>query len=148
VNAADAANRRADGDLAVMDDASSPTLISFSGDLTHETIGAFYEVYNTLHFGLLESTYAGALHVELLALGIPVEREPLLRVYYKGHVVGAYRADLIVDRRLVLELKSMAKVGHPEKRQLLHYLRATNIRVGLVLNFGPASADFLRVVNG
>jgi GxxExxY protein len=75
---------------------------------------------------------------ELLAQGIPVEREPLLRVYYNGHVV---------DGRLILDLKSMAKVGHPEKRQLLHYLRATNIRVGLVLNFGPASAEFLRVVN-
>src|SRR5258705_12753963 len=110
-----------------MDDDSSPRPLPFTGDLTHETIAAFYEVYNTLHFGLMESAYAGALHVELLAQGIPVEREPLLRVYYKGYVVGAYRADLIVDGRLILELKSMAKVGHPEKRQLLHYLRATNI---------------------
>ena len=135
-----------------MDDASSspddgPDSISFAGDLTHQTIGAFYEVYNTLHFGLMESVYAGAMNVELLARNIPVEREPLLRVYYKGHVVGAYRADLIVDGRLILELKSMAKVGHREKRQLLHYLCATNIRVGLVLNFGPQSAEFLRVVN-
>jgi GxxExxY protein len=126
--------------------ASPGNPVEFGGDLTHEAIGAFYEVYNSLRFGFLESVYTGALHVELLERGIPTEREALLSVRYKGQVVGAYRADLIVDGRLILEIKSLAKAGHPEKRQLLHYLRATDMRLGLVLNFGP-SAQFLRVIN-
>ena len=121
--------------------------VNFAGDLTHEAIGAFYEVYNTLQFGLLESAYARAMEVELIQQGIPVEREAPLSIHYKNHLIGAYRADLIVDRRLVLELKTQAEVGHPEKRQLLHYLRLTNIRVGLLLNFGP-EAKVLRVING
>jgi GxxExxY protein len=134
-----------------MDDESTPIVPresshSFAGDLTHEVIGAFYEVYINMCFGYLEAVYAGALHVELLALGIPVEREQLLRVHYKGHVVGAYRADFVVDGRLILELKTMSTVGHLEKRQLLHYLRTTNMRLGLVLNFGP-TPQFLRVIN-
>ena len=135
-----------------MDDESPPNVPrnayrSFAGELTHEVIGAFYEVYNCLQFGFLESVYCGALHLELVARGIPCEREALLHVQYMGRVVGAYRADLIVGGRLLLELKTMSKAGLPEKRQLLHYLRATDIHLGLLLNFGP-NAQVLRVVNG
>lgn len=134
-----------------MDDESTRILSersahSFVGDFTNEVIGAFYEVYNNLRCGYLESVYAGAMHVELLDLGLPVEREVPLPVSYKGRVVGVFRADMIVGGRLVLELKSIAEIGSPQKRQLLHYLRTTNMRLGLVLNFGP-SAQFLRVVN-
>ena len=120
---------------------------SFAGDSTRECIGAFYEVYNTLRYGLLESVYAKAMELELLEMGLHVEREAALQVHYKGHVVGLYRADLIVGGRVVLELKTQADIGHPERRQLLHYLRITNLRVGLLLNFGP-EAKVMRVVNG
>lgn len=119
---------------------------SFVGDGTHEVIGAFYEVYNILRFGYLESAYAGAMHVELCDLGIAVEREVPLPVRYKGHVVGMYRADMIVGGSLVLELKSIAEIGPAQRRQLLHYLHTTNMRLGLVLNFGPR-AQFQRVIN-
>jgi GxxExxY protein len=61
-------------------------------------------------------------------------------------VVGVYRADFVIDDLVILELKTMSKIGHAEKRQLLHYLRATDMRLGLVLNFGP-EASFLRVIN-
>jgi GxxExxY protein len=84
---------------------------SFLGDFTNEVIGAFYEVYNILRCGYLESVYAGAMHLELLDLGLPVEREVPLPVTYKGRVVGVYRADMIVGGRLVLELKSIAAHG-------------------------------------
>lgn len=125
----------------------APAQSRFAGDLTHECIGAFYEVYNALRYGLLESTYANALELELLERGLPIEREAGLQVHYKGRVVGLYRADIIVDGRLILELKAQGDIGHPERRQLLHYLRVTRLRLGLVLNFGP-EAKILRVVNG
>jgi GxxExxY protein len=70
--------------------------------------------------------------VELLARGIPSEREAPFQVWYKGVAVGMYRADFIIGGRLVLEIKSMGKAGRPEKRQLLHYLRTTNMPVGHV----------------
>lgn len=117
------------------------------GQLTGEIIGAFFEVYNTLRFGHLESTYGGALAVELEIRGLRFRRECPLDVHYKERLVGHYRADFIVEGRVIVELKAMAVVGHPERRQLLNYLCATRMRIGLLLNFGP-EAKFLRVING
>ena len=114
--------------------------------MTREVIGAFYDVYNALPRGLLESAYAGALHRELGLLGLPVEREVPLQVHYKGEPIGWYRADLIVDRRVILELKTVKRVGEPEKRQLYHYLAVTRLPLGLLLNFGP-EAQVIRVIN-
>ena len=119
---------------------------SFSGDLTREVIGGFYDVYNALPTGLLESAYAGALHAELRILGLPVEREVPLQVHYRGEPVGWYRADLIIDRRLILELKTVTKLGDRERRQLYHYLRVTRTPLGLLLNFGPMP-EVARVIN-
>jgi GxxExxY protein len=116
------------------------------GDITGEVIGAFYEVYNSMGFGFLESAYAGALQVELADRRLRFTREHLLQVHYRNQVVGTYRADFVVEGVLILELKTIAKVGHPEKRQLLHYLKATDMRVGLILNFGP-EATFYRIAN-
>jgi GxxExxY protein len=116
------------------------------GDITGEVIGAFYDVYNSLGYGFLESAYAGALQVEMLERGLSFRREHQLEVRYHDRVVGVYRADFLVEGVLVLELKTIAKVGHPERRQLLHYLKATSTRVGLILNFGP-EAKFYRIAN-
>jgi GxxExxY protein len=110
---------------------------SFAGDLTRDVIGGFFDVYNAMPRGLLESAYAGALFVELRALGLPVEREVPLQVHYRGEPIGWYRADLIVGRRLILELKTVTKLGDRERRQLYHYLRITGTPLGLLLNFGP-----------
>ncbi len=118
----------------------------YQEEVTERVIGSFYSVYNELRFGFLESAYAGALAVEMQRKGLKAKREELLQVRYHEHVVGVYRADFIVEGTIILELKTMAKIGHPEKRQLLHYLRATDMRLGLVLNFGP-EATFLRVIN-
>lgn len=118
----------------------------FSGDCTREVIGAFYEVYNGLPRGLLESAYVGALELELMHLGIAVDREVCVPLYYRGRIVGMYRADLIVDGKLILEIKAMSRVGDAEKRQLFHYLRVTRIKLGLLLNFGPFP-QVARVIN-
>ncbi len=116
------------------------------GELTGEIIGAFFEVYKILKPGYLESTYAGAMALELTDRGIPFEREARLDVFYKRRVAGTYRPDFFVDGRVIVELKATRTVGEPDKRQLIHYLCATNTRLGLLLHFGP-EANFFRVIN-
>jgi GxxExxY protein len=125
---------------------SPPGRHDFSGDHTREVIGAYYEVYNGLPRGLLESAYAGGMLAELTLRGIPVAREVPINVHYKGAPIGWYRADLVVDQCLVLELKAVPRMGDPETRQLYHYLRVMEMPLGLLLNFG-ALAQVVRVAN-
>ena len=122
---------------------SRPPLLH--GDLTEQVIGAYYEVYNTLRYGLLESVYANALAMELGDRGIHFEREVPLEVWYKGRLAGLHRPDFLVEKKLVVELKASRAVGDPEKRQVLHYLRATNTEIALPLHFGP-EAKFYRII--
>lgn len=128
-------------------EASGPRRYDFTGDLTREVIGAYYEVYNALPRGMLESAYAGALQAELRRIGLPAAREVPLEVHYRGEPIAWYRADFVVDGRLLLELKVVPRIGDAEVRQLYHYLRVLRRPLGLLLNFGP-NAQFLRVVNG
>ena len=114
--------------------------------LTRSVIGAFYEVYNTLGFGFLEHVYVMALERELLVRGHRVGREVSTHVTYKGHVLAVQRIDMIVDERLVVETKATLETPKAAERQLLNYLRATNLEVGLLLHFGP-EAKFHRVVS-
>lgn len=116
------------------------------GELTEQVIGAFFEVHRILRPGYHESTYAGAMALELSDRGIAFEREALLRVMYKGRVAGVYRPDFLVDGCLVVELKATRTIGDVEKGQILHYLRATNTQVGLLLHFGP-EANYFRIIN-
>jgi GxxExxY protein len=125
---------------------TSPARHDFTGDLTHEVIGAYYEVYNGLPRGLLESAYGAALFAELRRIRVPIEREVSLPVHFRDEPVARYRADLIVDRRLILELKTVSRIRDPEKRQLYHYLRITRLPLGLLLNFGT-TAQVVRVIN-
>lgn len=106
------------------------------GPITRSVIGAFYEVYNTLGFGSLEHLYVMALERELLGRGHRVAREVSVHVGYKGHVLGVQRIDMIVDERVVVETKSTPELHAGAKRQVLNYLRATKLEVGLLLHFG------------
>ena len=105
--------------------------------LTRSVIGAFYEVYNELGFGLLEQLYARALEIELRRRGHRVNREVLVRVRYKGETIGWQRLDMVVDDVLVVETKSTHRLHEAATRQLFNYLRATHLEVGLILHFGP-----------
>jgi len=116
-------------------------------ELTREVIGAFFDVYNALRWGFLEAVYAGALAIELEARRISFRREARLDVLYKGMVAGIYRADFLVERRLVLELKACVAVTDADRRQLLNYLRLTQMPLGLLLHFGPTEPTIVRVVN-
>jgi GxxExxY protein len=121
-------------------------MIDGVADGTGAVIGAFYAVYNTLRYGFLESVYASALEVEFQERGIHYIREMPLVVDYKGRAVGSYRADFFVNGRLVVELKATSKITQADQRQLLHYLRATNQEIGLLLHFGE-KAQFHRVIH-
>ncbi len=106
-------------------------------ELTGSIIGAFYEVYNTLGFGFLEHLYIKALELELLARGHLVEREVRVTVMYKGEVLGTQRLDMVVDRLVVVEVKSTYELHRAATRQGYNYLRASSLDIGLLLHFGP-----------
>jgi GxxExxY protein len=105
--------------------------------LTRSVIGCFFDVYNTLKFGLLESLYSKALECELVSRGHRVAREFGVRVSYKGLDIGVQRLDLVVDEKLVVEIKSTQDLHKAAVRQVYNYLRVTNLELGLLLHFGP-----------
>jgi len=106
-------------------------------ELTEQVIGAFYEVYNRLGYGFLEKVYENALAIELAERGLAVVQQQPIEVRYRGQVVGEYFADLVVEGRVIVELKAAAKVVDQHEAQLLNYLKATPYEVGLLFNFGP-----------
>lgn len=115
-----------------------------SSIMTERIIGVFYEVYNELGHGFLESVYEEAMAVALPQAGLKVERQVPLRVTFRGVVVGDFRADLLVENSVLLELKASRDIDPAHEAQLLNYLRATEVEVGLLLNFGP-KARFKRL---
>ena len=120
-------------DLLVM---TTPPLGLKHSDLTAKIIGVFYDVYNELGYGFLESTYAQALVVVLEESALSTAREAPVPVWFRHKKVGQYYADLIVEDVVLLELKAARTLDSAHEAQLLHYLRATEIEVGLLLNFG------------
>ena len=115
-------------------------------EITGDVIGAFYDVYNELGFGFLEFVYALALEKELLRRGRTVGREVSVPVIYKGEILANQRVDMVVDDKVMVEIKSTETL-HPKARRLtLNYLRSTPLEVGLLLHFGP-EAHFYRFVN-
>jgi GxxExxY protein len=115
------------------------------GQLTNAIIGALFEVHNVLGSGFLESVYANALTIELRNRGVPAERNVPFEVMYRGMSVGRYVADLVVDQRVIVETKAAKAIDPVHRAQLLNYLRASGLEVGLVANFG-SSVQFKRVV--
>jgi len=112
----------------------------FSGlhaELSDVVLRTFYEVYNELGGGFLESVYHAAFALALRQTGLRVASEVPVPVYFRGEQVGGFRADLTVEDRLLLELKAVSALDSVHEGQILHYLRATSFEVGLLLNFGP-----------
>lgn len=106
-------------------------------DKTELIIKAFYTVYNELGYGFIENVYQNALYKELLRMGIPCVAHPKINVYYRGEAVGYYEADIIAFDSVIIELKAVSHLMKEHEIQLRNYLKATNIEVGLLLNFGP-----------
>ena len=107
------------------------------GELTSDILNAFYAVYNSLGYGFLETVYENALAHELRKRGHRVEQQAPITVRYDNIVVGQYFADILVDRKVVLELKTAERISDAHVAQLVNYLKATELEVGLLLNFGP-----------
>ena len=105
--------------------------------LTRKIIGVFYDVYNELGAGFLESVYQKSLALALESAGFKVCSRVDIPVWFRGQQVGQFEADLLVENCVLLELKAARALDPAHEAQLLNYLRATNIEVGLLLNFGP-----------
>jgi GxxExxY protein len=105
-------------------------------DITDKIIKAFYKVYNELGYGFLEKVYQNALVIELTEMGLQCEKQKQIKVYYHEQMVGEYFADLIVDECVIIELKAAETLVEEHEFQLINYLKATEIEVGLLLNFG------------
>jgi len=114
-------------------------------NLTNQIIKTFYDVYNELGHGFLENVYQNALYLELKNRGFYVEAQKQIKVYYKNTQVGVYYADLIIDEVIILELKAAEVIVKEFEFQLINYLKATEIEVGLLLNFG-VKPEFKRKV--
>lgn len=105
-------------------------------DITEKIISAFYTVYNELGRGFLESVYENALIIELELRNLLVEKQKKIDVHYKGSLVGEFRHDIIVNNAIIIELKAISSLRPEHEAQSLNYLKATEIEVGLLLNFG------------
>jgi GxxExxY protein len=116
------------------------------GELTEQIIGAAFEVHRELGHGFLESVYQRAMQVELLRRQIACEIEAPIKVKYKGVLVGDYRADLLVENIVLVELKVAKELNLADEPQLLNELKATGIKTGLLINFGMTKVEFLRRV--
>ena len=107
------------------------------GDITEKVIGVFFAVYNELGFGFIESVYHKAMLIALAETGLRVETQVNLPVFFRGHLVGDFLADILVERAVILELKATSDFVAANESQLLNYLKASSIEIGLLLNFGP-----------
>ncbi|MFN2492778.1 MAG: GxxExxY protein [Pyrinomonadaceae bacterium] len=105
-------------------------------DLTQKIIGIFYEVYNELGHGFIESVYESAFEVALLSKGLTVLRQIEVPVWFRGQRIGDFTADMLVDQSVLLELKAGRALNAAHEAQILNYLRATEIEVGILFNFG------------
>lgn len=117
-------------------------------ELSEKVIGAAYEVGTVAGTGFAESVYENAMLVELGLRGLKAESQSHIPVRYKGHMVGDFRADLLVEDRLLVELKAAAKVGAEAHAQCINYLRATGLKLCLLINFGAPRVDVKRIVLG
>jgi GxxExxY protein len=121
-------------DLLVME---TPCSALKHSELAERIIGVFYDVYNELGHGFLESTYRESMALALTESGLANVREVPVPVWFRGRKVGHYFADLVVESNVPLELKATRTLESAHEAQLLHYLRSTEIEVGLLFNFGP-----------
>lgn len=114
-------------------------------ELTEQIIKVFYDVYNELGYGFLEKVYQNSMYLELKERGFYVEANKQIKVYNKGTEVGLYYADLLVENKEILELKTSNAIIDEYENQIINYLKGTNIEVGLLLNFG-VKPEFKRKV--
>jgi GxxExxY protein len=115
-------------------------------ETTFQIIAAVIEVHKTLGYGFLESIYKKALLKELRARGFQAESQKEIQVYYKGDCIGIFYADILVNNQIILELKAVELLSKAHEAQILNYLKATGLKLGLLINFGREKAEYRRFV--
>lgn len=116
-------------------------------ELSYQIMEIVFEVHNRLGPGFAEDIYEEATVFELETRPIPFERQKTILVVYKGRVVGKHRLDLVIDNKIILELKAVSALNDVFKQQLLSYLKATGLRLGILINFGSKRVEAVRIVN-
>ena len=117
-------------------------------EITETIIGCAYSVANELGFGFLEKVYEHSMMIAISEKNLKVKNQVPISVYYHEKNVGDYYADLLVDDKIIIELKSVKELSSIHKAQLLNYLKATKKRIGLLINFGSSKVEVKRVING
>jgi len=115
-------------------------------DITKQIIGSAFEVWKVLGYGFLEKVYENALVEELRRANLKIQQQFPIEIFYKGVRVGHYVADLFVEESVIIELKSEKEYNSKHEAQLINYLKATGVKVGLLMNFGEHKCDFKRLV--
>ncbi len=115
-------------------------------DLTEQILGVYYDVYNEIGHGFLESVYSNCMYAAFSAAKISVQREVPIPVYFRGFDVGQFKADLVVRDCILVELKAVQNLDRCHEAQVMNYRRATKLEVGLLLNFGSQKPQFRRIV--
>jgi GxxExxY protein len=120
--------------------------ILIEGDVTEKILGASFKVLNTLGAGFLEKVYENALSVELRRIGLSIDNQKTFPVSYEGAIVGEYQADLVVEEKVILECKAVSTMDSVHEAQLMNYLKASGLRVGLLINFGRPKLQYRRLI--
>ena len=115
--------------------------------ISEKIIGCAFTVSNTLGSGFLEKVYQNALVIELLNEGLEVEKEKAITIFYQVKVVGEYFADILVNRQIIIETKAVQSLNEIHQAQLLNYLKATKLPLGLLINFGTPKVQIKRMLN-
>ena len=115
--------------------------------ISEKIIGCAFKVSNTLGSGFLEKVYQNALMIELAENGLLPEKEKPISIKYKNKIVGEYYADILVNKKVIIETKAVKSLNEIHQAQLLNYLKATNLRLGLLINFGTPKVQIKRMIN-
>ena len=113
-------------------------------ELTEKVIGVYYDIYNEVGHGFLESVYSNCMHLALRSEGLSVQREVPIPVYFRGSDVGQFKADLVVEGCVLVELKAVQNLDRSHEAQVMNYLRGTQLEIGLLFNFGGHKPQFRR----
>ena len=120
--------------------------ILIEGELTEKVLGAAFKVLNALGTGFLEKVYENALSFQLQRIGLSVESQKVFHVKYEGAIVGEYQADLVVAGKVIVECKAISNMDSVHEAQLINYLKASGVHVGLLINFGRPTLQYRRLV--
>jgi GxxExxY protein len=113
--------------------------------ITDSILKTYYDVYNQLGYGFLEKVYQNAMYLELKSQGFKVEAQKPIKVYFKNQLIGEYYADLLIEDKVIVELKACELLMNVHSAQLMNYLKATEVEIGLLLNFG-STPEFKRFI--